>query len=119
MNLAEIIINYRNEHSLSQRQFAAQCGLSNGYISMLEKGLNPKTKTPITPTLPILRKIAHGIGVSIDELLTVADDLDIDISKAAPAVSGERRELIELIPYLPDDVVHALLVLARQEGQRK
>ena len=51
MTLGEYIKRYRKEHDLSQRQFAAQCGLSNGYISMLERGENPKTHKPIKPTL--------------------------------------------------------------------
>lgn len=37
MTLGEFIRKYRSEHDLSQRQFALKCGLSNGYISMLEK----------------------------------------------------------------------------------
>lgn len=41
MTLRDLISAYRKDHGLSQRQFANQCGLSNGYISMLEKGINP------------------------------------------------------------------------------
>lgn len=51
MTLKDLIIEYRNDHGLSQRQFATACGLSNGYISMLEKEMNPNTKLPVTPTL--------------------------------------------------------------------
>lgn len=43
MTLSDFVKEYRKEHDLSQRQFAAICGLSNGYISMLEKNMNPKT----------------------------------------------------------------------------
>ena len=46
MTLGELIQEYRKEHGMSQRQFAIACQLSNGYISMLERGENPKTKTP-------------------------------------------------------------------------
>lgn len=46
--------------------------------------------------------------------------LDVEMeNKTAPAIAGERRELIDLIPHLPDDIVHALLALARQAGQQK
>lgn len=42
----------------------------------------------------------------------------VSIEKA-PTVSGERRQLIDLIPDLPDDIVHAMLILATQAGQRQ
>lgn len=45
--------------------------------------------------------------------------LDVQMEGKAPAIAGERRELIDLIPHLPDDIVHALLALARQSGQQK
>ena len=60
MTLSDLVQEYRREHGLSQRQFASICGLSNGYISMLERNVNPKTGQPVTPSLPALKKIADG-----------------------------------------------------------
>ena len=60
MTLKDLVIKYRADNGLSQRQFALQCGLSNGYISMLEKGINPSTGAKITPTLQALNKLAAG-----------------------------------------------------------
>lgn len=105
MTIGNFIINYRKEHSLSQRQFAAICSLSNGYISMLEKGINPKTKEPIIPSLPVYKKIADGIGVELNELLTVIDDSGVSLpagnqKRKAPAEKSERNELIELFDQL-------------------
>lgn len=80
MTLGEFIINYRNEHGYSQRSFASRCGVSNAYISMLEKGENPKTQEPITPSFAQLRKIALGMGMSVQDLLAKVDDTYIDIS---------------------------------------
>lgn len=79
MTLKEIVVAFRTEHSMSQRQFAALCGLSNGYISMLEKNLNPKTGMPLTPSLPVLKKLAQGMGLSLNELFLQADDMPIDL----------------------------------------
>ena len=79
MNLSELITSYREEHNLSQRQFADICGLSNGYISMLEKNENPKTKQPITPTLPKLDKLAKGMNISINELFDIVDDIYVSL----------------------------------------
>ena len=57
MNLGDLIRNYREKHDLSQRQFAEMCDLSNGYISILEKGANPNTGKPVVPTIPQLKKL--------------------------------------------------------------
>ena len=79
MTLGELIKKYRDEHNLSQRQFAEVCGLSNGYISMIEKGENPKTKLPVTPTLPAYQKIALGMGINVASLFSYIDDTPVDI----------------------------------------
>lgn len=73
MTLKDIILNYRLSHGLSQRQFAAKCSVSNGYISMLEKEENPSTGEKITPKLSALEKLAGGMGMSLSELLDALD----------------------------------------------
>ena len=80
MQLRDLIRNYRTTHGLSQRQFATQCDLSNGYISILEKGLNPNTGKPVTPTIPQLKKLANGMSMTLAELFEQVDDMPIDIS---------------------------------------
>lgn len=86
MKLGDLIAQYRSVHSLSQRQFASLCGLSNGYVSMLEKGKNPATNKPVTPTIPQLKKIAAGMGMTLMDLLDQVDDMPIDISESEPPI---------------------------------
>ena len=107
MTISEILKQYRNEHNLSQRQFADRCGVSNGYISLLEKGKNPKTGKPVKPTLVNLQKIARTMGITIDELLSSADDLEVDIS-AKPTLSAEDG-LYERIACLDSDLQQQLI----------
>ncbi len=80
MKLGELISQFRHSHDLSQRQFANLCNLSNGYISILEKGINPNTGKPVTPTLPQLKKLADGMHISLSELFDKVEDMPIDIS---------------------------------------
>lgn len=107
MTISDILKQYRAEHNLSQRQFADQCGVSNGYISLLEKGENPKTGKPVTPTLGNLQKIARTMGTTIDDLLSSADDLEIDIS-AKPTLNPEDG-LYERIAGLDPDLQQQLI----------
>ena len=80
MTLSELIQIYRTEHdNMSQRKFANQCDLSNGYISMLEKGMNPNTGEAITPTIPVLKKLARGMGISLTDLFVRVDDIPVDL----------------------------------------
>lgn len=75
MKIEEITKKYREEHSLSQRQFAALCGLSSTYIWILEQGKHPSTGKPIQPSLPALNKIARGMGLTLEELMSKCDNM--------------------------------------------
>ena len=79
MNLGDLIRKYRESQSISQRQFADRCGLSNGYISIIEKGVNPNTGKPVIPTLPQLSKIAKGLNMSVMEMFEIVEDMPVDI----------------------------------------
>ena len=89
MKLGEIICNYRNEHKLSQRQFAKKCGgLSNGYVSMLENDLNPTTNKSIAPSLDKLKCIAQGMDMSLNDLLEIADDMPVELYPNGVSISN-------------------------------
>lgn len=120
MTLRDLVKEYRASHSLSQRQFAAVCGLSNGYISMLEKNLNPKTGLPVTPSLPALKKISTGMGISLMDLFTQADDIPVDLlvngeNENVPAPETESGhssldfEIASLVANLPPEKKQAAL----------
>ena len=79
MTLGEFIKAYRDKNNLSQRQFAEKSGVSNGYISMLEKNENPKTGQPLSPSMPVLRKIASAMGMTVNDLSSFVDDMAIDL----------------------------------------
>lgn len=88
MTLGEFVTNYRKEHGLSQRQFATKCGVSNGYVSMIEKNLNPKTQLPLIPSIPALTKIASGMGLTLNDLFRLVDEMPVDISVNPQPMEG-------------------------------
>lgn len=100
MTLSDFVKEYRKDHDLSQRQFAAICGLSNGYISMLEKNLNPKTGLPLTPSLSALKKIADGMGIPLGDMLTVVDDMPVELLSS---ISDEQKAPTSDHPTVTDD----------------
>ena len=79
MKLSNLIIAYRKEHNLSQRQFAEKCGVTNGYISMIENDRNPSTEKPVIPSLDKLKAIANAMNISLNELIDTIDDVFVSV----------------------------------------
>ena len=69
MDLKDIIINFRTENGISQREFAKRCGLSNAQISILEYGMNKHTGRKPTPDIITLKKISDGMCIPLQSLL--------------------------------------------------
>ncbi len=80
MTLGQFIKQYRAEHGLSQRQLALKCGISNGFISMLERGVNPVTNKQIMPSMQFFQKLADVMNISLNHLFSCVDDLPVDLS---------------------------------------
>lgn len=68
MELKEILTNYRAAEKISQRELARRCGLSNSLISILEMGVNPQTGKEMNPDMDTLKKIADGMGITMQSL---------------------------------------------------
>ncbi len=77
MTLSEYIKQYRKRLGISQRTFAQRCNVSHAYIGFLEKGVNPSTGEPIKPSLRNLYRIAKGMDIRLDELLSSIDDMTV------------------------------------------
>lgn len=73
MTLGEIVKEYRENHKMSMDDFSKLCGLSKGYISMLEKNVNPTTGKAIAPSLETIRQIAVTINTDINTLIEQLD----------------------------------------------
>ena len=99
VTLGDLVKKYRTEHDLSLRDFSRISGVSNGYISMLEKNEHPKTKKPIVPSLEKMKCIASAMGMTLDALLKIIDeDQPVSIGKdrtsSSPSFSASETELI-------------------------
>lgn len=71
MKLSEYVKTYRKKHGLSLRQMAERCDCSFQYIQKLEKD------EVAVPTAKMLAKLANGMGMTLHELLTVVDDMNM------------------------------------------
>lgn len=75
MNLGEVIKKYRYDHGkMSMQTFADKCGLSKGYIAMLERNINSKTGEPVTPSVETFIKVAAAMNMNLNELTNIVDE---------------------------------------------
>ena len=108
MTIGEVIRKYREDHNLSQRQFALKCNISNGYISMLEKGINPKTNEPIMPSIAALKAISSAMNISLNDLLIQAADMPVNLSlelelQSSPRDDSRLLEFVDLFQKLTNE----------------
>lgn len=98
MKLEELIRQFREREHLTMQEFADRCGLSKGFVSMLEKGQHPQSKRRLIPSLATLKKISVGMGLSLDELLLMLDgDTTVSLVRDPTdySLSPDERQLIE------------------------
>lgn len=96
MKIGDIVKKYRADKGVSVREFAEKTGLSSGYVSMLENGINPRSNKPISPTIPSLKKVALGLDVDLDGLLRMIDEgQEVSLARNEPDVEtfGEKKIL--------------------------
>ena len=69
MKLSEIVKDYRQKNMISLSTFSKQTGLSRGYLSMIERGVNPRSNNPICPSVETIHRLATAMGIDADALL--------------------------------------------------
>lgn len=104
MKLGEWLKMYRARHNMTMQGLADACGFSKSYIGMLEKGVNPTTGKPVSPTIQTLDKIAKGTGQDIDSLLKCLDgDQPVTITTSPNTLSDEQATMLKVYDELPSD----------------
>ena len=99
MKLHDAITKFRTEQGLSQREFAKRCNLSHNTIHLLEKGINPRSGKPLIPDTITYKKIADGMGITMDELFTTLDQTEY-VSLGTTMTDDDRLEALHQNPKL-------------------
>ncbi len=96
--LGEFIKSQREIASMSVRRLAEVAGVSNPYLSQIERGLR-------RPSAEVLQQLAKALKISTETLYVRAGFLAGDGTDAGPSV----REAIGRDPLLTSEQKHALL----------
>ena len=113
MTLREYIVKHRIDHELSQRQFAQICDISNGYLAMIENNMNPRTGKPPVLSIAMFRKIASGMGMTLQSLIEAIDD-EMVSSVDEAILTEDERDLIMFYRDMTVSKKHLMLALARE-----
>lgn len=96
-NIGKNLYALRKRKGISQAALASVCGATRASIALLESGA-------ANPTLEILLKVARGLGVSIDELIS-SPRAECKLVKSADVpVDRRSRNGVVLRKLLPDKI---------------
>lgn len=114
MKLGEYLKKYREDHKMTMQEMADVCGFSKAYVSLLEKGINPTTGKPFSPTLQTLNKIASATGQDIDSLLKKLDGAQlVTIKPDEYTFSNEEKEVVRGFNSLTEDGKTMILTMLK------
>ena len=100
--LGEFLREQRRQAQLSLRQLAEVAGVSNPYLSQIERGLRK-------PSAEILQQIAKGLQISAETLYVRAGILDEEVRDGDVAARPGVREAVLADPGLTEEQKQALL----------
>lgn len=120
MKLSEIIREYRTTNNLSMQKFADQCGLSKGYISMLESEFKPNnTKKKIIPSIQAIKKLSVGMGIDFDQLLSSIDgDVSLIDNENKILLNDNELNLLEIYREVDNEGKNMIDTVAKIEYDR-
>ena len=101
-DIGEYIRQQRNNAKISLRQLAKQAGVSNPYLSQIERGLRK-------PSAEILQQIARGLRISAEALYVQAGILDAPTGGAVADAVRASTELTERQKQVLLDVFETFL----------
>lgn len=96
-NLGDYIREQRSAAQISLRQLAALAGVSNPYLSQIERGLHQ-------PSVRVLKQISDALNVSAETLMAQAGLID---AVAADAVDGSDSVQAGPKPPPTEDAIRA------------
>jgi len=85
-NLSITLKQIRDERGTSLRDFSEILGISHAYLNKLERGTDPRTGKPITPTIETIAKIADGLGIPMKKFMAMCGYFNPSYSAQEPFV---------------------------------
>lgn len=107
--LGAFLRELRGKESL--RDVMERSGVSHNYLSIIEKGVDPRTKSPVKPSPDTLRSLAEAYHYDYENLMRIAGYLDGEIThdQAKNVVSNSKyARLPQEKKKIIDDLIDVL-----------
>lgn len=111
MTLGEIIKEYRNKNGVSMEYVANLCGITKGYVAMLERNVNSKTGRPVKPTIETIIKVCNGLHLDFDSVFDMLDD-DYEVTISSSIGTNLDNKLLSVIHQLSPEAQEKVLEYA-------
>lgn len=121
-DIGDLLRKIRGKDAL--RAAAKKTGLSHGYISILEKGSDPRTGSPINPSPETLRSYSKGYNYPFEHLMEVSGyseiEQDNDNKNQESSDKGfiesepNRKILLELVKHIPEEDLEDFIILTKR-----
>ena len=95
VKFGQLLYRKRKKLKFSLRDAAEKISISHSYLSILEKANDPRSDSPIKPTIDTLKFISDAYKFDINILLDLAG---YDIRMQYPKKPYQGDELIEILP---------------------
>lgn len=115
MAVADVIKRHRKARGWTQQGLADLSGLTQGAITNLERGVNPR------PSAETMQKLAHAFSVSADQLMAEAGltpSVTVMVELKATVSDQALAELLRNWPDLTEEDRAAALSLVRSFAKR-
>lgn len=102
-NLQDLLTSKRKDLKLSLRSASELIGISHSYLSTLEKGIDPRTNTPVKPTPETLQLISSAYGVPYEHLMKLTGYLSESPSNEPILREKDEKDIEKRIEKLRRD----------------
>lgn len=89
--LGELLKQLRGKRSL--REAGKLTGISHNYLSIVERGVDPRSGAPVSPTPETLKKLAESYNYSYEKLMQMAGYIDEVVYKEESAKNNAEEIL--------------------------
>lgn len=99
--LGDLLKQLRGNRSL--REASKLTGISHNYLSIVERGLDPRSGAPVSPTPETLKKLSEAYQYDYEELMKKAGYIEGDSTPKRILDEQTKNKAIEIYNRLPDE----------------
>ncbi|EKQ52406.1 MULTISPECIES: helix-turn-helix transcriptional regulator [unclassified Clostridium] len=102
-DLGTLLKEKRNELKLSLRDAASLIGISHSYLSMLEKGIDPRNNSVIKPTPETLNLISNAYNIDYNKLMKLVGYINLNTDEQTNLTEKDKKDIQKDLKEIMDE----------------